>query len=1422
MNRIYKVIYSKARQCYIVVSELAKRNHKSSQPSIDHSTPALARIIAVTIAAGALTLGSTPGISWAADKDIVDKGGQPIAYDISPANDGTNIAIGKNAKVFIGGGTQESMLSFGETVKGSYSMNIHDNNHAKQNLPEAIAVGTNSYARTGAIEIGAHTLAENKISIGDTTADQLRQFGVASTTLGTNSYTGGGFATTIGSYNVQTNQYEAKNFWDTLGNATKNAFSTVIGTFNSNESMTGSSSSGVANMISGMANKVTNSNGAIVMGAGNSVKESSSYIDASPYSTHFDSVADMQKALMDGVASSAGGATLVIGGANSAEKTQNSQIMGVGNSMKSTTDEKVQYNYLDGFNSSITDASHVKVLGQSVTINKGADSNTVIGDYRTVAEGQTHNVIIGNADEKTPITTSNKDTVIVGHNANAKVDGGVALGAGSVASVDKDAVGYDPSGTDRNKDTSGIWKSTAAAVSVGDASKNITRQITNVAAGTQDTDAVNVAQLKAAQTHFYSVNSTDSTAKNYKNDGATGTNALAAGVGANADKASAVAIGDTAYAGSANGVAIGTGSWIRSSDGSKPNANGGDVAIGQDSHVDSYVNQGGSIALGQNARVENMYGNTEKSWAFGQTKFDDNNIPLTPGNEAGGIAIGRNSFARTGSLMVGSHMYKGAIADIDEVDGTDSQKLRDNFNNVNMTTLGTNSFNNGTFATVTGAYSATTAKKKIQNFAATVDGSLNSIESYKYQDKDAADNSGVASSIVGTANRIANSNNTTILGAGNEVTNSLTDIEAPTEGGDSAKALQDTLKGKLQQDEKGAIVVSGIGNTVDSSHGVSVLGSRNAVKTTDNIQLLGDNREVKEANGSVIIGSADSKMTTSVTDATILGRNANVEKTGGVAIGAGSVAVIDKDQVGYDPANGDHQNDTTGTWKSTAAAVSVGHAEEKDKDDNVTTPAITRQITNLAAGFNDTDAVNVAQLKAVMNLPVQIYTGGKVASSVYTGGTQIAKDMTISNLQFDFGDGLKAQEVGSDNDKRVLVTLDKDALKDDPDFKGPKGDKGDKGDTGAAGAQGPKGDKGDTGATGAQGPKGDKGDTGAAGAQGPKGDKGDTGAAGAQGPKGDRGDTGATGAQGPKGDKGDIGATGAQGPKGDKGDTGATGAQGPKGEKGDTGAQGPAGKDGKDGKDGGVGTVKGDGSNITVTNTETDPTKPANYQVSLNKDIQVNNATAKNITTDHLTVNEDASIEKGSKAAVNAGTVYNETRVKKDGTYVKSSNTAGENLSSLDRQVASNASSITNINGRVNNLDSKINKVGAGAAALAALHPLDFDPDDKWDFAVGYGNYRDANSAAVGAFYRPDEDTMFSLGTNFGNGENMINAGVSFKFGPKGKSQIRPGSTQEITELRATVARQDDQLKKQDSEIKELKAMVQQLLAAQDKKTATK
>lgn len=493
MNRVYKIVWSKTKNAYVVTSEVARSHTKSA------SGKAVKAALAAAVGMGVLMGGYAAD---AAAKDIVDKGGHPIAYDISPENDGTNIAIGKNAKVFIGGGTQESMLSFGETVDPTYTYflgipiqtgwNIHSNTDAKKNLPAGMAVGENTYARTGSIQIGDHTLKKNQIAIGDTTADKLRQFGVASTTLGTNSYTGGGFATTIGSYNVQSSQYEAANSSDTLSNSTKNAFSTVVGTLNSNESMTGSSSSGVSNMISGVANKVTNSNGAIVMGAGNSIKNSSAAFDTSAYSTPYNSVATMQKALMDGVARSAGGSTLAIGGANAAEYTQASQLIGVGNTLTGTSGNVSKYNMLDGYKNKASNVQHVSVIGSenNVTNTNGA---VVFGDKRTLT-GADGSIVIGSSANGT--ATSVKNAVAIGSETNVTKVGGVALGSGSVASVDKGAVGYDASGTNHNSDTTGVWKSTQAAVSVGDTSKGITRQITGVAAGTADTDAVNVAQLK--------------------------------------------------------------------------------------------------------------------------------------------------------------------------------------------------------------------------------------------------------------------------------------------------------------------------------------------------------------------------------------------------------------------------------------------------------------------------------------------------------------------------------------------------------------------------------------------------------------------------------------------------------------------------------------------------------------------------------------------------------------------------------------------------------------------------------------------------------------------------------------------------------------------------------------------------------------
>ena len=117
-------------------------------------------------------------------------------------------------------------------------------------------------------------------------------------------------------------------------------------------------------------------------------------------------------------------------------------------------------------------------------------------------------------------------------------------------------------------------------------------------------------------------------------------------------------------------------------------------------------------------------------------------------------------------------------------------------------------------------------------------------------------------------------------------------------------------------------------------------------------------------------------------------------------------------------------------------------------------------------------------------------------------------------------------------------------------------------------------------------------------------------------------------------------------------------------------------------------------------------------------------------------------------------------------------------LFATNQQVAQNAQSISK-------LGNRINKVGAGAAALAALHPLDFDPDDKWDFAAGYGNYNGENAAAIGAYYRPNEDTMFSVGGSFGNGENMVNAGVSLKLGQGNHvSTSKVAMAKEIKDLR--------------------------------------
>ena len=205
-----------------------------------------------------------------------------------------------------------------------------------------------------------------------------------------------------------------------------------------------------------------------------------------------------------------------------------------------------------------------------------------------------------------------------------------------------------------------------------------------------------------------------------------------------------------------------------------------------------------------------------------------------------------------------------------------------------------------------------------------------------------------------------------------------------------------------------------------------------------------------------------------------------------------------------------------------------------------------------------------------------------------------------------------------------------------------------------------------------------------------------------------------------------------------------------------------------------------------------------------------------------VNVKADGKVEDGNTKIVSGNTVYHETHVKNDGNYVKKDNSAGDNLTILDKQVGNNTTNITNLgntinnlNGKLGTLDNRISKVGAGAAALAALHPLDFDPHDKWDIAAGFGNYRNASAAAVGLFYRPNERTMMSLGWTMGDDRNMINAGVSVKLG-RGDVYTRYSKVEmanQIKDLKEKNDKMQAENKEMRSELDELKAQVAALAA---------
>ena len=500
----------------------------------------------------------------------------------------------------------------------------------------------------------------------------------------------------------------------------------------------------------------------------------------------------------------------------------------------------------------------------------------------------------------------------------------------------------------------------------------------------------------------------------YAADAAPATNPAGDGPG--------IAIGTGSSAPKVENVAIGQGAGIGYSN--SASAATGDVAIGNGANINNYASQGGSIAIGKDAHIENMAGGGEASFAFGQTTYSgswysSSRIPADPTKVVGSVAIGDNTFARTGSTMVGSHNYNGALGDTT----VNSASTRTDALGVYATTVGANSFSNGAFTTSTGSYNIISSdytggrfSNATKNLGATINGSLNSIES-----KTASYYSGIANTVSGVANRTFNSNGSLIYGAGNEITNSIASLSSiPEDGGSSAKDFADSLRTSIRASSSGGSTMAfgggnkadytlrtalvGVNNTVTGTSGaasannsitgfhntatnvnhVTVTGSENKVSNTNNALVIGDNRTLQGANNSVILGSHDTGSTTNVSDAVAIGRNTNVTQAGGVAIGSGSLASVGAGVAGYDPSTHATSTNTTSVWQATDAAVSVGDGTTR-----------TRQITSVAAGTNDTDAVNVAQLKN--NMAIINKLGNKV-NRVGAGAAALA---ALHPLDFD-------------------------------------------------------------------------------------------------------------------------------------------------------------------------------------------------------------------------------------------------------------------------------------------------------------------------------------------------------------------------------------------------------------------------------------
>ena len=1282
------------------------------------------------------------------------------------------------------------------------------------------------------------------------------------------------------------------------------------GTFNVNQNTADTAAtktySGVANSIVGQANMTTDSNAAIIYGAGNTVTNSYRPIDPKKAGAILDNVSNptnLGKAMQDAVKDS-GGQVMVMGGGNNVESAYMSQVVGVGNTVKGnqvkntegewatdTSDTAIkdydsekssQYNYVDGFNNEVINGKHDYIIGannkldgdsyddnNAKPIKRSNKSNVVIGDNHALT-GKKNNVIIGSADTEGTLTRAS-DAVIIGHNANAtsdtgadnavaiglsakagggnavtigvntsagensitigseshaisgsniaigrsaqvygyeitnavalgqeanaKVADGVAIGSGSEATVTgKSTEGYDPTTGQTSTDTTGTWQATKAAVSIGKADGTVTRQINGVAAGTNDTDAVNVAQLKKLEGMKANVDASN-IGKNLK--GADGKTAAA-----DAEKTT----NENAW-----GEALGTGTVTKDS---KQLVTGStvynEVRPSKDGKYVKMSQTTGENLLNLDSQVQT---NTDKLSDVDSrsVKYDTKTV-----NDKTVVDNTKITLAGEGGTTI-TNLKDGVNAN----DAATMGQLNDRISGVTYKAgdgikYGTDADNNKTISVNKGDGLKFTEDHKLavntgKHLSVNTDGQIDVGDNGTVAENDGnlvtgdtvykALNGGMTKIVIGTPGENGKDGAPGTIG-----------LVGPA-GADGKNAEVDiTIQQGKDEESKG---VKGA-NGVDGQDGITRIvykdaaGDHQVATMEDGLKFAGDDGQ-KDANKVIakklnnivdIIGGAKGDLT---------------EGNIGVNNDSGKLKIqLAQELTGITSISG-----STG---SNGAKITL---DTNDQNISVNGGKITDVASGLSTNdgsYNAKDANNAANISDVNSMISKAVTDAKGetqqnldkkanvdASNIGTklkgadGKTAATEDEQKANLD-KWGEAIGTGEVKDGSKQLVTGNTVYNAVKDKADKSYVDTQLNTKANTDGSNIDADKFSK--------------------------------KVAIGNINDSDERAVSGKTVNEAIQTINGNI--------------------------------------DGKANKN--LDNIDNAGKNVIKDQARAAVTID---NKGLNTNVVATQDDKNHTTTYTINVEGNGKVAAKDTGLISGDTIYKELRPATDGNYIKTTNTTAQNLTSLDTQVrathdlinsdgktikigGSDAATKIDVNGKdgkgrvitgvvsdandpnsaanvgyvngltaantqqiyrdMNNaygrLNNNINKAAAGSNALAALHPLDYDPDDKADFAVGYGHYRNANAAAVGAFYHPNENTMVNVGVSLGNGDPGFNAGVSFKVGRGGAGREAMSKT-EMAKVINSQSKEIDALKKdnadKDKRIDALEQKMAEILAKLDK-----